>query len=211
MHPLVSLRRIYPAVVDNVVFSCRTRTSMRLMSATMLLKSPTRNKDIKLSDVFVNRNPRNLEELGLAWKPQGWAFQYPRKDYYNKLVFERTNRHTSGRIVHWTGKTIVTASTQEWAIRQHLYSCTDVSTAANIGRVLAHRCLECGITHVFYDEEPLHAKSEKMQAFLKAIREGQVQLEEPVVDSLKALPGINYDKPNRYAEPKKWKEDYQID
>ena len=29
----------------------------------------------------------------------------------------------------------------------------DVSAAENVGRVLAQRCLECGITNVFYEEE----------------------------------------------------------
>lgn len=41
-------------------------------------------------------------------------------------------------------------------------SCVDVSAAENVGRVLAQRSLESGITEVFYEELEEHKNSEKV-------------------------------------------------
>ncbi|XP_041347666.1 39S ribosomal protein L18, mitochondrial-like, partial [Gigantopelta aegis] len=168
------------------------------------------NSDVTVSPVFINRNPRNLETLGLARKRDGWPLQSPRKDYYNKVVLKKSHRNTSAWVEHWTGSVVVSASTTEWAIKEHLYSTRDVCAAENIGRVLARRCQECGITRVFHDDAEESDESERLQAFLDAFQEG-VTLEEPEQIIPEYQPGIDYDRKNRYAEEKRWKEDYQPD
>ena len=51
-------------------------------------------------------------------------------------------------VQHSDGSMVVSASTKEWAIKQCLYSTADVSAAENIGRILAQRCLESGISYL---------------------------------------------------------------
>ena len=42
---------------------------------------------------------------------------------------------------------------KEWAIKQFLRSTSDSKAAATIGKVLAQRCLECGLLEVHSDYE----------------------------------------------------------
>ncbi|CAG2188871.1 MRPL18 [Mytilus edulis] len=148
------------------------------------------NKDYAINPDFVNRNPRNLEQMALARKRQGWKFQSPTREYYNKLVFDKTSKHTSGKVIHWTGDTVVSASTKEWAIRRHLYSVKDVSAAQNIENLTS----EAGLS------------------FLKAVEEGCISLQEPDVIESEYKPGIDYDGPKRLGGEDKdtpMKDDYQ--
>lgn len=80
-----------------------------------------------------------------------------------RLMLEKSNKHTTGWVEHHTGTNVVSASTQEWAIKQHLYSTSDISAAHNIGRVLARRCLESGITEVYTELEQYAESSEKVR------------------------------------------------
>ncbi|XP_045607936.1 large ribosomal subunit protein uL18m [Procambarus clarkii] len=123
---------------------------------------------------FVNRNPRNMEMLRLAHKPQGWELEASSPKYWYKLNLEQSNRHTTGQVVHYTGTIVVSASTREWSIKQQLYSTADVNAAENIGRILAQRCLESGITEVYTELEQFKDSSEKIRAFLSAVTEGGV-------------------------------------
>jgi len=167
------------------------------------------NKDYQVNSVYHNRNPRNLEKMGLARKRIGWKLTAPRKDFYHKMIFRPTHRHTEARLEHANGLTVLTASTREWAVRDQLYSCTDVSASHNIGRVMAQRCLESGITEVFVDDSEINTSSEKAVSFLQALKENGISLSEPDVIEPKLMPGQNYDGYNRVAEPKIWQEDYQ--
>lgn len=208
-----ALRRMSPALVDTRVYSCFSvfprAFAARAFSTSVPAASESPNKDVKVNPLFENRNPRNLEQMGLARKRQGWVLQSPRKDFYHRVTFERSNRQTTGRVEHFSGKTVVQASTVEWAVRDGLYSLVDVSAAENVGRVLAQRCLECGITSVFYEEEEGHKKSEKMQAFLSGLQDMGLDLEEPEVIEREFVPGIDYNRPHRVGEKKTWKDDYQ--
>lgn len=83
-------------------------------------------------------------------------------------MLEQTNRQSTGWVEHHTGTTVVSASTREWGIKQQLYSTTDTNAIHNIGRVLARRCLESGITEVYteldqYAENSTKVKREGMQ------------------------------------------------
>ncbi|KAK7088142.1 large ribosomal subunit protein uL18m-like [Littorina saxatilis] len=208
-----ALRRISPALVDTRVYSCFSVYPKAFAAGAFSTSAPVHsespNKDYNVNPLFENRNPRNLEQMGLARKRQGWVFQSPRKDFYHRVTLERTNRHTTGRIEHFSGKTVVSVSTTEWAIRDGLYSLVDVSAAENIGRVLAQRCLECGITNVFFEEEEDQKTSEKMQAFLGGLQEVGLCLEEPAMTAPEFVPGIDHSRPNRVGEKKIWQDDYQ--
>lgn len=68
-----------------------------------------------------------------------------------RLKFLITNRHTRAQVVHNSGVVLVSASTTEFEITKHLYKTTDVTAAKNIGRVMAQRCLEAGITRVRWE------------------------------------------------------------
>ncbi|GFR76200.1 50S ribosomal protein L18 [Elysia marginata] len=190
-------------------FAVQLKALRSLSTGSPRCMSTKDNSDYVINPVYHNRNPRNLEKMALARKRLGWKFQSPRKDYYNKLVLMRSSRHTNAWVEHQSGKIVVSASTAEHAISSQLYSLNDVSACENVGRVLAQRCLESGITEVFFDEASESTLSEKVSSFLQAFKDVDIALTEPEVQDKKFSPGVNYDGYNRYAEPKAWKEDYQ--
>ncbi|ELU07075.1 hypothetical protein CAPTEDRAFT_182838, partial [Capitella teleta] len=128
--------------------------------------SPTRQQSSSaandvVSANFINRNPRNLEQLSLATKEEGWKFHFPSKQFFHKLHFDTTSKHTSAHIEHCSNGVVLSASTKEVAISKHLYSNADVCAAENVGRVLAQRCLEAGLTRISLHEDILAAQSSK--------------------------------------------------
>ncbi|CAH8505718.1 unnamed protein product [Schistosoma bovis] len=143
--------------------------------------------------VYRNKNPRNLELLGLAPKTKGWEFQAPRKDFWNKVVLNREPHNTTGLVVHASSKVLISASTKEVSIRKHLYSCIDVSAAENVGRVLALRCHQCGFTELFSETSEIYKENESTRAFYESLLNGGIQLKEtPPIEELDAI-GIDYD------------------
>ena len=52
----------------------------------------------------------------------------------------------------------------------YLFSYTDVTAASNVGRILARRCLEAGLTHVFYDRDT-NEKSNKVDINLYIMKD----------------------------------------
>ena len=68
-----------------------------------------------------------------------------------RLVIEKSNKHWNAYIEHFESGKVVSASTEEWAIKQFLRSTSDIKAAATIGKVLAQRCLECGLLEVHSD------------------------------------------------------------
>ena len=62
---------------------------------------------------------------------------------------------------HNSGVVLASASTTEFEITRHLYKTTDISAAKNLGRVLAQRCLEAGITRVYW--EPQYGDRQKLR------------------------------------------------
>ncbi|XP_053375532.1 39S ribosomal protein L18, mitochondrial-like isoform X1 [Mercenaria mercenaria] len=211
MNKIVSLRLISPAFLDTSAFSCNALSRSVTCSSRCLSSSSPRNnsdnKNIKVNPLFTNRNPRALEFMGLAPKRKGWRFQAPRKDYYHRLVYDRND--TRAYIEHWTGKIVLEASSREPHLAMYLYNLHDVSANRNIGRVLARRMLEAGITSVFYDEADKDITSQRKAAFLSALKENEIQLKEPEEIQHENIPGINYDGYNRLGEKKKYQKDYQ--
>ncbi|CAN8015987.1 unnamed protein product [Ixodes persulcatus] len=129
----------------------------------------------RVSPEYVNRNPRNLEQMLLARKPLGYGLDVPSRTFWHKVRLERSHQHITGSVVYNTGKVVISASTREWGIRKQLFSLTDQSAAVNVARVLARRCLESGILYVHADPDT----SPKTQAFLGALEEEGLILHEP--------------------------------
>ncbi|KAA3673122.1 large subunit ribosomal protein L18 [Paragonimus westermani] len=142
---------------------------------------------------FKNRNPRNLELLGLAPKRKGWEFQAPRKDYWHKVYLHKDSHHTTGLVIHTSSSVVLSASTREPSIQKHLYSCVDVSAAENIGRVLAYRCQQCGLVNLFFDTVETPLTNMSVNSFYNALLEGGICLQEPEEIPRPEPVGIDYD------------------
>lgn len=128
---------------------------------------------------FTNRNPRNLELLGVARKERGWATVWPSREFWHRLRVIRTQHHVEALVEHRNGQVVVSASTREWAIKKHLYSTRNVVACESIGRVLAERCLKAGINFMVYQPTPWEASSDSMKRLQNAMTEGGVVLREP--------------------------------
>uniref|UniRef100_A0A0A9X8W3 Large ribosomal subunit protein uL18m n=1 Tax=Lygus hesperus TaxID=30085 RepID=A0A0A9X8W3_LYGHE len=132
------------------------------------------------AEYVLNRNPRNLEKLCIAYRPSGWWLETPGRNYWHKLFIEKNSRNVSAYIQHYTGAVPLTASTREWAIKKHLFSSIDRSAYVNLGRILAHRCLQSGITEMICDHQPPKEEPKtNVEAFLVEMLNGGVSLEEP--------------------------------
>ncbi|XP_072004090.1 large ribosomal subunit protein uL18m [Engystomops pustulosus] len=137
------------------------------------------NENEIVNPEFSNRNPRNLERLALAVKDRGWGTVWPTRQYWHRLRLERSGHHVNATIDHCSGNVVLTASTQEWAVKKHLYSTKDAMACENVGRVLAQRCLEAGIHFMVFREVPWTFRSESVQRFRNAMIEGGILLTEP--------------------------------
>ncbi|XP_031835033.1 mitochondrial ribosomal protein L18 [Nomia melanderi] len=124
-----------------------------------------------------NRNPRNLERLRIARKPIGYALDKQGFSYWHKLVISSTQRYVTGEIHHFENGPVIRVSTKEWGLKKQLYSLNDSSAHINVGRVLAQRCLECGICEVFFDEE--NAVKSKDLLLVEELKKAGISLSEP--------------------------------
>ncbi|KAH1173995.1 39S ribosomal protein L18, mitochondrial isoform X2 [Mauremys mutica] len=157
---------------------------LRFISAVASFRTTEGEVDTKENEVvapdFINRNPRNLEELALARKERGWETTWPKREYWHRLRLERTQHYVEAFVEHCSGNVIVSASTREWAIKRHLYSPKGVSACENIGRVVAQRCLEAGINFVTFKAViPWEYHCDSIQRFQKAVTDGGVVVGEP--------------------------------
>ncbi|XP_066506037.1 39S ribosomal protein L18, mitochondrial [Hoplias malabaricus] len=154
--------------------------NVRARGLTQAAPKPGVNDNEDISKKFVNRNPRNLEQLALAVKDRGWATLWPSKHYYHRLVFRRSQHHVYAEVFsHESSVPVLTCSTQEWAVKKELYSTHSVSACRAVGEILAQRCNEAGITHMVYKEIPWSFRTEAVQTFWTAMKEGGVVLNEP--------------------------------
>ncbi|XP_051944947.1 39S ribosomal protein L18, mitochondrial isoform X1 [Xyrauchen texanus] len=142
--------------------------------------APVVSDNEAINQTFVNRNPRNLEQMALAVKDRGWGTVWPSRQYYHRLVFRRSQQHVTAEVFSNDSiEPVLSCSTKEWALKQELGSTRSVAACRAIGEVLAQRCLEAGITRVVYREIPWKFRSEANQTFWTAMKEGGVALSEP--------------------------------
>ncbi|NP_001155682.1 39S ribosomal protein L18, mitochondrial isoform X1 [Acyrthosiphon pisum] len=123
-----------------------------------------------------NRNPRNLEKLRIAYKPAGYHLEKPGREFWHKLQVTTSKRHVTASVLHHTGVVPVMATTAEWAVRKQLFSTLDKMAYITIGKVLAQRCLECGISDMINTYEVL--PNSKLEALLENLLKGGIRLEE---------------------------------
>ncbi|XP_041066047.1 39S ribosomal protein L18, mitochondrial [Carcharodon carcharias] len=163
----------------------QTERGVRWASSSVTRTEAEQDPDIAENGVvterFINHNPRNLERLALARKDKGWQTVWPRLNYWHRLRFRKTQRHVTAYVeaAGSGGKAVISASTQEWAIKKHLSSTRDVAAAENVGRVLAQRCLEAGISYLTFRAIPWEYRAESVQRFRSAMKDGGVILSEP--------------------------------
>lgn len=119
-----------------------------------------------INNYVVNRNPRNLERLCIATKPAGYSLERPGIKYWHKLEISVSSRNVTARIIHNRGFVFVKASTCEWAIKKNLYKTTDLTSYLLVGKVLAQRCLECGLTEAYWNFTN-GSKSHKLTALIE--------------------------------------------
>ncbi|XP_004928945.1 large ribosomal subunit protein uL18m [Bombyx mori] len=137
---------------------------------------------------FVNRNPRNLERMRIARKPDGYHLEKPGRKYWHKLVLTPGNRSIIAKVIHFLNGPVVEVKTSEWALQKQLYSPTDTCAYISLGKVLAQRCIEFGITEMYCDLEP--QQGGKAEKFLEEVVKGGITLQEPEV----------YKKPNPWDQ-----------
>ena len=88
-----------------------------------------------------------------------------------RLAVFRSNNHMYAQIIDDTvGNTLVSASTAQKEIKAELEKTNDVAAAAYVGKIVAERALEKGITTVVFDRGGFIYHG-KVQALADAARE----------------------------------------
>ncbi|CAJ1058525.1 S ribosomal protein L18%2C mitochondrial [Xyrichtys novacula] len=167
---LIQLRR--SLVVANQTTRC--------LSQSVPQPEPTEVENEAVNPTFENRNPRNLEQLALAVKDRGWKTTWPHREYYHRLVFSRTQHHVTAEVfASGSSDPVVSCTTKEWAIKRELPSTNCVAACQAVGEVLAQRCQQAGITRMVYRAIPWTYRSDAVQSFRTAMKEGGITLSEP--------------------------------
>ncbi|KAI6205380.1 hypothetical protein M3Y94_00785700 [Aphelenchoides besseyi] len=140
----------------------------------------------KIVQTFVNRNPRNLEFLRLKRRPTGYEFEADRnhRNNFYMAVLNTTKNSTEGLVVHHVDGVVIEASAHEPGILSQLHGPADANAALNVGRVLAKRCVDAGITNCIPGASTdAIERSKRKTAFFNALRDNGVKLEEePTID-----------------------------
>ncbi|CAH1118495.1 unnamed protein product [Phaedon cochleariae] len=132
----------------------------------------------EVSPIFTNRNPRNLERMRIAYKPDGYHVEAPGRNYWHKLLLHSSGRYVTASVHHFEGGEILRTSTSDWALKKQLYKTNDTAAYINLGRVFAQRCLQSGLIEMScYIDAP--NPNGKVALFLKAVEDGGVCLKEP--------------------------------
>ena len=88
-----------------------------------------------------------------------------------RLAVFRSNNHMYAQIIDDTvGNTLVSASTVEKEVKAELNKTNDVEAAAYVGKVIAKRAMEKGITEVVFDRGGFLYHG-KIEALAEAARE----------------------------------------
>ncbi len=88
-----------------------------------------------------------------------------------RLAVFRSNNHMYAQIIDDTvGNTLVSASTLEKEIKAELEKTNDVDAAAYVGKIIAKRAMEKGITEVVFDRGGFLYHG-KIEALAEAARE----------------------------------------
>ncbi|XP_028271373.1 large ribosomal subunit protein uL18m [Parambassis ranga] len=166
------------------IYRCRpvvvTNQTGRCMGQAAAQPEPIADENEAVNPTFVNRNPRNLEQLALAVKDRGWKTTWPRMEFYHRLVFSRSQHHVTAEVFSSSSPIpVLTCSTKEWAVKRELYSTSCVAACQAVGEVMAQRCQQAGITRMVYKEIPWTYRADGVQSFRAALKAGGIILSEP--------------------------------
>ncbi|XP_051275611.1 39S ribosomal protein L18, mitochondrial [Dicentrarchus labrax] len=163
------------------IHRCRPVTqTARCLSQGASQPEPSADENEDVNPTFVNRNPRNLEQMALAVKDRGWKTTWPHRHFYHRLEFSRSQHHVTAKVFSSSSPNpVLTCSTKEWALKRELPSTNCVAACQAVGEVLAQRCQQAGITRMVYREIPWTYRSDAVQSFRAAMKEGGVILSEP--------------------------------
>ncbi|KAM3613069.1 uncharacterized protein V6R79_019599 [Siganus canaliculatus] len=152
----------------------------RCLSQPASQPEPSGEENESVNPTFVNRNPRNLEQMALAVKDRGWKTTWPHQQFYHRLEFSRTQHHVTAQVFSSSSTVpVLCCSTKEWAVKKQLASTNCVAACQAVGEVLAHRCQQAGITRMVYKAIPWTYRSDAVQSFRKAMKDGGIILSEP--------------------------------
>ncbi|XP_037317339.1 39S ribosomal protein L18, mitochondrial [Pungitius pungitius] len=156
------------------------KQTARCVSRAASQPEPSAEENEAVNPTFVNRNPRNLEQLALAVKDRGWNTIWPRREFYHRLEFSRTQHHVTAHVFSSSSTVpVLSCSTKEWALKKELASTNCVAACQAVGEVLAQRCQQAGITRMVYRAIPWTYRSDAVQSFRTAIKGGGIILSEP--------------------------------
>lgn len=154
--------------------------TVRCLSQTAPQPEPSTDDNEAVNPTFMNRNPRNLEQMALAVKDRGWKTTWPHRQCYHRLVFSRSQHHVTAEVFSTSSSVpILTCSTKEWAIKRELGSTRCVAASQAVGEVLAQRCKQAGITRMVYRAIPWQYRSDAVQSFRTAMKESGIIFSEP--------------------------------
>lgn len=166
------IQQCRPIVASNLTGRCLSQAAAQ--------PEPSADDNEAVNPTFVNRNPRNLEQMALAVKDRGWKTTWPHKQFYHRLEFFRSQHHVTAQVFSSTSPVpVLSCSTKEWALKKELASTSCVVACQAVGEVLAVRCQLAGITRMVYRELPWMYRSDAVQSFRTALIEGGVVLNEP--------------------------------
>lgn len=118
-----------------------------------------------------NKNPMNLERMGIGYKPRGFPLERQNRNYWNRLELNISGKHTTATVAHWTGRKVCSASTREFEIAKFLHNNTDMAALQAVGKIVAQRCLETGLHEVFLELRDEDFEKEKMKLFVQAVKD----------------------------------------
>nr|XP_046261302.1 39S ribosomal protein L18, mitochondrial [Scatophagus argus] len=169
---LSQIQRCRPVVAANQTARCFSQATPE--------PGPRADDNEAVNPTFVNRNPRNLEQMALAVKERGWKTIWPHREYYHRLEFSRTQKHVTAQVFSSSSSIpVLSCSTKEWTMKKMLASTHCAAACQAVGEVLARRCQEAGITRMVYTEIPWSYRSDSIQMFRTAMKEGGIILSEP--------------------------------
>ncbi|KAM7417717.1 hypothetical protein PAMA_017385 [Pampus argenteus] len=156
------------------------QTVARCLSQSASKPEPSVDENEAVNPTFVNRNPRNLEQMALAVKDRGWKTTWPHREFYHRLVFSRTRHYVTAEVFSSSSTVpVVSCSTKEWAMKQEMASTNCVAACQAVGEVLALRCQQAGIIRMVYRAIPWMYRSAAVQSFRTAMKDGGITLSEP--------------------------------
>ncbi|XP_061786332.1 large ribosomal subunit protein uL18m isoform X2 [Nerophis lumbriciformis] len=161
---------------------CSVSTKLAARCVTQWSSQPEHNlrENEAVNPNFVNRNPRNLELMCLAVKDRGWKTTWPHREFHHRLVFSRSIRYVTVEVFSCSSLVpVLSCSTKEWALKEDLASANCVAACQAVGEVLARRCKQAGITRMVFEAIPWTYRSDAVQSFRAAMKEGGVVFSEP--------------------------------